>query len=318
MFPKNGRDLETLSKNADLAMYAAKVSGRNKYCLFTEEMQVQSARHLTLLTELRHALARDQFSVCYQAQVSVVEGRIVGAEALLRWQHPDLGPISPTEFIPICEESGLIIEIGEWVIRQAVRHANIWIAKGNDPIVVSVNLSPAQFRQQNLPDVVTSILKEEGLSPDYLEFELTETLVMHDAQKAIEIIETFATRGLRFSIDDFGTGYSCLSYLKKFRVSKLKIDQSFVRDIEGKEEDRALVKAIIQIAHSLGMATIAEGVETQEQLSFLSLQGCVEFQGYLINKPMGCRDFECLLEKSKERWLSHPKVLPHKFELIDT
>jgi EAL domain-containing protein (putative c-di-GMP-specific phosphodiesterase class I) len=286
MFPSNGSDLEMLSRNADLAMYAAKSTGRNKYSCFTDEMEIQSARHLTLLSDLRHALEKNQFSLFYQAQASVLEGRIVGAEALLRWHHPDLGPISPAEFIPICEESGLIVEIGEWVIRQAARHANTWIVKGLDPIVVSVNLSAAQFRQYDLPEVVSLILGEEGLSPDYLQFELTESLAMHDAKKAIETIELFAAKGLKLSIDDFGTGYSCLSYLKKFKVSKLKIDQSFVHDIGGMDEDRTIVKAIIQMAHSLGMATIAEGVETQEQLAFLSLHGCAEFQGYLINRPM--------------------------------
>lgn len=302
IFPTDGDDMATLYRNADAAMYQAKQAGRNRFCYFTAQMQAQSVRHIKLASALRHALERNQFSLCYQAQVSIEEGRIVGAEALLRWNHPELGSVSPQEFIPVCEEVGLIGEIGEWVIRQAARHANIWIAKGLGPIVVSVNLSAAQFHAQDLPMIVSTILAEEGLSPEYLEFELTESLAMNDPVTAILTMDAFAQKGLKMSIDDFGTGYSSLSYLKKFKVSKLKIDKSFVQDIADKTEDGAIVRAIIQMASSLGMMTIAEGVETHEQLTFLYENGCAEFQGYLVNKPMPPEEFEQFLRSSIHAW----------------
>ncbi len=292
LYPGDGAELETLSKSADSAMYRAKHEGRHGYCFFTAEMQIRSERHLKLVNALRQAIERDQLQIHYQPQVSVNDGRIVGAEALLHWKHPELGLISPTEFIPSAEESGLILPIGEWVLRHAVRQAKSWMQNGLTPLVMAVNLSVVQFRHPDLPNLITRILDEEGLLPEYLELELTEGVAMHDPQKAIAVMNKLHERGVRMSIDDFGTGYSSLSHLKKFKVYKLKIDQSFVHDISTDPEDRAIVSAIINMAKSLGLQTIAEGVETAGQLEFLQEQGCDELQGYYYCKPLPPDQFE--------------------------
>ncbi len=286
VYPMDGSDHETLSKNADTAMYRAKQEGRNTYAFFTEEIQVHLTRTLQLANALHHALERHQLYVVYQPQVSIVDECILGAEALLRWEHPELGTISPNEFIPIAEDNGLILSIGEWVLRTAVRQAKIWQKSGLPPIVVAVNLSAVQFRHPNLPDLVTQILDEEGLLPEYLEIELTEGMAMHDPQSAIAIMKNLHERGIRMSIDDFGTGYSSLAYLKKFKVYKLKIDKSFVDDITTDPDDKAIVSAIISMAHNLGLQTIAEGVETVQQREYLFQLGCNEVQGYYYSKPL--------------------------------
>ncbi|WP_218568599.1 bifunctional diguanylate cyclase/phosphodiesterase [Pseudomonas sp. 2FG] len=291
LYPSDGTDLETLSKNADAAMYRVKQEGRHGYRFFTAEMQVHSARHLQLANALHQALEHDQLQVHYQPQVSMRDGRIVGAEALLRWTHPELGSVSPAEFIPAAEDSGLILPIGEWVLRHAARQAKLWMQEGLAPLVMAVNLSAVQFRHPDLPNLVTRILDEEGLAPEYLELELTEGVAMHDPQGAIAMMNKLHERGVRMSIDDFGTGYSSLSHLKKFKVYKLKIDQSFVRDISTDPEDKAIVAAIINMAKSLGLQTIAEGVETAGQLAFLREQGCDEMQGYYFSKPLSAAQF---------------------------
>ncbi|HEY3431349.1 MAG TPA: EAL domain-containing protein [Rhodocyclaceae bacterium] len=298
LYPDDGGDLETLSKSADAAMYRAKQQGRNGYCFFTAEMQEYSARHLLLVNALRQALEQDQLRVHYQPQVSMQSDHVVGAEALLRWTHPDLGPISPAEFIPAAEDSGLILPIGEWVLRQAVRQAKQWLHEGLAPLIMAVNLSAVQFRHPDLPNLVSRILEEEGLPPEYLELELTEGVAMHDPQGAITVMNNLHERGVRMSIDDFGTGYSSLSHLKKFKVYKLKIDQSFVRDISTDPEDKAIVSAIINMAKSLGLQTIAEGVETAGQLAFLREQGCDEMQGYYYSRPVPADQFKALLTKA--------------------
>ncbi len=292
LYPGDGTDLETLFRRADTAMYRAKQEGRHAYRFFTAEMQARSARHLQLVSALRHALERQQFEVHYQPQVCMRHGRIVGAEALLRWTHPELGSVSPAEFIPAAEDSGLILPIGEWVLRQAVQQARRWLQSGLDPLIIAVNLSAVQFRQTDLPALVSRIIDEEGLPPEYLELELTEGVAMHDPQSAIAVMNDLHERGVRMSIDDFGTGYSSLSHLKKFKIYKLKIDQSFVRDISTDPEDKAIVGAIINMARSLGLQTIAEGVETVGQLSFLREQGCDEMQGYYFSKPLPADRFE--------------------------
>ncbi|MDO9424412.1 MAG: EAL domain-containing protein [Methylobacter sp.] len=297
LYPADGGDLETLSKSADAAMYRAKQEGRQCYRFFTQEMQVRSARNLQLVNALHHALERKQLQVYYQPQVSMRDGRIIGAEALLRWQHPELGMVSPAEFIPVAEGSGLILPIGEWVLRCAVRQAKTWMDNGFGPLIMAVNLSAVQFRHPDLPELVTRILDEEGLPPEYLELELTEGVAMHNPQGVIAVMNNLHERGVRMSIDDFGTGYSSLSYLKKFKVYKLKIDQSFVRDIGTDPEDKAIVSAIINLAKSLGLQTIAEGVETPGQLAFLREQGCDEMQGYLFSKPVPIEQFEALLRR---------------------
>lgn len=298
LYPNDGTDFETLYKNADTAMYRAKHEGRNGYCFFTNEMQEHSARNLELSNALRHALEKNQFQLHYQPQISSKDGKIIGAEALLRWHHPDHGNISPLEFIPILEENGLILLIGEWVLRTAVSQAKEWMEQGSQPIIMAVNISAVQFRHLSLPDTVSSILRDVGLSPEYLELELTESVAMHDPQKAIDVMNNLHDRGIRMSIDDFGTGYSSLSHLKKFKVYKLKIDQSFVRDITIDQEDKAIVSAIISMAKRLGLQTIAEGVETAEQLEYLQQEGCDEIQGYFYSKPLSAKEFEIFRDKN--------------------
>jgi EAL domain-containing protein (putative c-di-GMP-specific phosphodiesterase class I) len=264
-------------------------------------MQARSTRNLQLVNALRHALERDQIYIHYQPQVDLHDGHIIGAEALLRWQHPEFGAVSPAEFIPVAEGSGLILPLGEWVLRCAVRQAKDWIDKGFAPLTIAVNISAVQFRHPDLPELITRILAEEGLPPEYLELELTEGVAMHSPQGAIAVMDSLHKRGVRMSIDDFGTGYSSLSYLKKFNVYKLKIDQSFVRDITTDPEDKAIVKAIISLAKSLGLQTIAEGVETADQQAFLREQGCDEMQGYLFSKPVSIEQFELLLRSECQK-----------------
>ncbi len=286
LYPDDGVNLETLSRSADSAMYRAKEDGRDNYRFFMEEMQVRSSRNLQLNNALRHALKLGQLYLHYQPQVCINDGHIIGVEALLRWQHPELGSVSPSEFIPIAEDNGLILPIGEWILRTAIRQAKSWIDSGLPPIVMAINLSAVQFRHPSIGDLITDILNEMDLPPQYLEVELTEGVAMHDPQAVITIMNNLHERGIRMSIDDFGTGYSSLSYLKKFKVYKLKIDQSFVRDISTDSEDKAIVAAIINMAHSLGLKTIAEGVETAEQLEYLRDQGCDEIQGYYFSRPV--------------------------------
>jgi len=292
LYPNDGLDFDTLYKNADTAMYRAKKEGRNGFYFFTDEMQKNSIRHLELSNALRHALERNQFQLHYQPQFSTEKRTIIGAEALLRWHHPEFGNISPAEFVPMAEENGTILSIGEWVLRKAVKSAKEWMDQGMEPIIMAVNLSAIQFRTRNLPDLVANILKETGLPPEYLELELTEGVAMQDPQRAISMMNEIHSKGVRMSIDDFGTGYSSLSYLKKFNIYKLKIDQSFIRDINVDPEDKAIVAAIISMAKSLGFQTIAEGVETIGQLDYLHEQGCDEIQGYYFSKPLPIEEFE--------------------------
>ncbi len=292
LYPNDGTDFETLYKNADTAMYCAKQEGRNGYSFFTKEMQEHSARNLELNNALRHALEKNQFQLHYQPQISAKNGEIIGAEALLRWHHPEYGNISPVEFIPILEENGLILQIGEWVLSTAISQAKTWMEQGNKPIIIAVNLSAVQFRHLSLLTTISTIIEETGLPPQYLELELTESVAMHDPQKAINIMNDLHDLGVRMSIDDFGTGYSSLSYLKKFKIYKLKIDQSFIRDINIDKEDKAIVSAIISMAKRLGLQTIAEGVETIGQLEYLQEEGCDEIQGYFYSKPLPAKAFE--------------------------
>lgn len=292
IYPNDGEDFATLLQCADVAMYRAKQEGRNDYFFFTPEMQARSARNLQLENALRRALEFSQFQLHYQPQVSLTDGRTIGAEVLLRWQHPELGMIPPAEFIPVAESCGLILPIGEWVLRTAVGQLKTWMDVGIPPFIIAVNLSAVQFRHRNLPELVTQILDEMKLPPQYLELELTEGVAMGDPLGAIAVMNDLHERGIRMSIDDFGTGYSSLSYLKRFKVYKLKIDQSFVRNITEDPEDKAIVGAIISLASSLGMKTIAEGVETEGQLAFLREGGCDEVQGYYFSKPLPVEQME--------------------------
>ncbi len=297
LYPYDGENFDTLLKNADTAMYQTKRFSRNAFQFFTPEMQLNSARDLQLENAMRYALQRNELQLYYQPQISTQEGKIIGAEALLRWTHPELGVISPGEFIPIAENSGQIIQIGEWVLRTAVHQMKEWKDKGFGPLVIAVNLSAVQFQQSNLIELVTNILDEAELPHEYLELELTEAITMNDPQSAIDIMNKLHAKGIRMSIDDFGTGYSSLSYLKQFKIYKLKIDQSFIRNIADDSEDQAIVRAIIEMAKSLGMQTIAEGVETAEQLAFLHKNNCDEIQGYYYSKPLPSDAFEAFVQK---------------------
>jgi diguanylate cyclase (GGDEF)-like protein/PAS domain S-box-containing protein len=292
IYPDDGTDVESLSRSADTAMYLAKNDGRNDYRFFTADMQMHAARNLQLVHGLRNALELGQLEVYYQPQISIKTQKMVGVEALLRWQHPEFGLISPTEFIPVAEASGLILPIGEWVMRTAVKQLKQWIEVGYLPFVVAVNLSAIQFRDKKLTKMVKNILSETGLPAEYLELELTEGIAMSNPLEVIKVINELDAEGINISIDDFGTGYSSLSYLKQFKVYKLKIDQSFVHDINTDMEDRAIVLAIINMADSLGLKTIAEGVETIDQLTFLQEQGCDEVQGYFYCKPLPAKEVE--------------------------
>ncbi|MDX8380347.1 MAG: EAL domain-containing protein [Gallionella sp.] len=298
IFPDDGEDFETLSKSANTAMTRVKQEGRNNFRFFTPQMQAHSARSIELANSLRYALLHNELSLHYQPQIAMQGGHIIGAEALLRWHHPLLGKISPAEFIPIAEDSGQIIHIGAWVLRTAVIQLKAWMESGLPPMTIAVNLSAVQFHQANIAGVIMDILDDAGLSSEYLELELTEAVAMNDPKEAIEIMDSLYERGIRMSIDDFGTGYSSLSYLKKFNVYKLKIDQSFVRDISDDPDDKAIVTAIINMASSLGIQTIAEGVETVEQLDFLREHGCDEVQGYFFSKPLPAEQFEVFVKNS--------------------
>jgi len=292
LYPQDGADLDALSKSADAAMYRAKADGRNGYRFYTAQIQADSDRILLLDNALRRALERHQLALHFQPQISLISGQIIGAEALLRWTHPELGAVSPSEFIPIAEANGLILPIGEWVMRTATQQLSNWIARGMAPITMAVNLSALQFRLPNMPQLVSRILLDAALPPELLEIELTEGVAMTHPLEAVAVMNELHQRGVRMAIDDFGTGYSSLSYLKAFQVYKLKIDQSFVRDITEDTDDKAIVGAIISMASSLGLQTIAEGVETEGQLEYLRAQGCHEAQGYYFSRPLTAQAFE--------------------------
>lgn len=285
IYPEDGLDPETLLKNADQAMYAAKEKGKNMYQFYASEMDEAFSNKLILESMMRRALEQGEFELYYQPRMNVRSGTISGLEALIRWKHPERGWISPTDFIPLAEETGLINPIGEWVMFTACAQNKAWQDAGYPPFSVSVNLSVRQFREQNLIELIPRILQETGLEPRYLELEITENLSMHHMEYVLSILQEIKRLGVKISLDDFGTGYSSLSYLKQFPIDHLKIDQSFIRDIQHHREDHSIVKAIIDMAHTLGMIVVAEGVETEAQSSLLREMQCDEIQGFLISKP---------------------------------
>ncbi|MBK4734477.1 EAL domain-containing protein [Noviherbaspirillum sp. DKR-6] len=295
LYPEDGGTLRELMSNADSAMYHAKRMGRGNYQFFTPEMNAAASARLALEKALRRALDQREFELHYQPKVDVKSGQVLGMEALLRWRHPERGLVPPAEFIPLAEEIGLIGPIGAWVLETACRQNRDWQQQGLPKLRVAVNLSAVQFRQQNLPEFVAGVLKDVGLDASCLELEVTESVVMHNAKEAAQILEKLHAQGIHISIDDFGTGYSSLSYLKQFRLDTLKIDRSFVRDISSDADDAAIVRSVIALAHSLRLGVIAEGVETSEQLAFLESLDCDEYQGYLRSKPLSVPDFEAFL-----------------------
>ncbi|OES46320.1 bifunctional diguanylate cyclase/phosphodiesterase [Domibacillus iocasae] len=292
IYPIDSNNIENAIKSADIAMYRAKEQGRNNHQFYTSDMNELLKRKVILENAMRHAIERNEFSLFYQPKVNTDTGAITGNEALIRWNHPSLGMISPAEFIPLAEETGLIVSIGEWVLRTACKQTREWQKAGFSEIGISVNLSPRQFQQANLIETVSEVLKETGLEPQYVELEITESIAMFNEEYVIAKLNEVKALGVKVAIDDFGTGYSSLSYLKNFPFNTLKIDKSFVQDIEVKSGDIKIINTIIAMAHNLKVNVIAEGVETEEQLQFLKRQKCNEIQGYLFSKPLSVEQFE--------------------------
>ncbi len=296
VYPMDGEDSHTLLKHADLAMYQAKELDRNNFQFFSREMNIKVLERMMLENSMRRALDKEEFFLVYQPQVDARSGRIVGMEALLRWQHPDLGLLSPDKFIFLAEETGFILQLGEWVLREACRQNREWQERGLPPVRMAVNLSAKQFGQYHLDEMIAATLMETGLSPEWLELEITESAVMKNAEQNISILRTMKDMGVTLAIDDFGTGYSSLSYLKHFPINRLKIDRSFVRDITSNTDDAAIAEIIIAMAQTLKLNVIAEGVETRAQMEFLSFHNCVEMQGYLFSRPVRSEQFAELLQ----------------------
>lgn len=286
IYPNDGTSLEDLLKNADMAMYKAKRSGGGVYQYFTQEMNLEAHEHIRLEAALRKAIANNEFVLHYQPKLNLNDGKITGVEALIRWDSPEHGMVSPAKFIPLAEETGLIMQIGEWALREACRTCKSWLDEGYDPIVVAVNLSPKQFRHQDIAQLVAQVLQSTQLDAKYLELEITETAVMDNVEAAINRLNDIQQMGVSISVDDFGTGYTSISYLKQFPVKVLKIDQSFIKGIPDSQNDIAITSAVIALAHSLSMKVVAEGVETVEQLQYLADHNCDMIQGYYISRPL--------------------------------
>jgi diguanylate cyclase (GGDEF)-like protein len=286
MYPADGSDVQTLTKNADMAMYLAKEDGKNGFRFFTKEVKIQSIERLTLESALRRALERDQFTLHYQPKVDMATGQITGVEALLRWTHPDLGVLPPAQFIPLAEETGLIVPIGRWVLKEACAQNMAWQRCGLRPLSMAVNLSPRQFVDEHLLQDIDEALATSGMSAVLLQLEVTESMVMRNVSRAVKVLDAIQRRGIRLAIDDFGTGYSSMSLMKQFPIDTIKIDRSFVRDLPDDSEDRAIAQAIISMGKALGLTVVAEGVETAEQEIFLRDHACDEMQGFLFSKPL--------------------------------
>ena len=298
MYPSDGLDAQTLTKNADMAMYLAKEDGKNAFRFFSKEIKAQSIERLTLESALRRALEREQFSLHYQPKIDMTSGQITGVEALLRWAHPELGLVSPAQFIPLAEETGLIVPIGRWVLKEACAQNMAWQRHGLRPVTIAVNLSPRQFADGQLLHDVDEALLASGMSPVLLQLEVTESMVMRNVPRAIRVLDAIQSRGIRLAIDDFGTGYSSMSLMKQFPIDTIKIDRSFVRDLADDSEDQAIAQAIISMGKALGMTVVAEGVETVEQREFLRAHACDEMQGYLFSKPLPPRELAELLRST--------------------
>jgi diguanylate cyclase (GGDEF)-like protein len=299
LYPDDGEDAPTLLKNAGAALYRAKEQGGNNYQFYTTGINAKALKRLTLESSLRRALERSEFEVYYQPQIDINTMQVVGMEALVRWQHPELGLLPPAEFVPVAEDTGLLVLINEWVLQIACDQCSTWQENGLGPLSVAVNLSAHQFQQKSLPEAVARILRETGLSSQHLELELTESSIMKNTESAVKTLGELKEMGVSIAIDDFGTGYSSLGYLKRLPIDKLKIDRVFVRDVTTDPNDAALVMAIIALAHNLRLKVLAEGVETEEQLRFLHLLRCDEWQGYLYSAPLPAEVFKQLLIDSR-------------------
>jgi diguanylate cyclase (GGDEF)-like protein/PAS domain S-box-containing protein len=295
-YPDDGHDAQSLLKAADIAMYRAKEAGKNNFQYYSPQMNVHSFERLTMEANLRRALERGEFLLHYQPKIDLRTGALSGAEALIRWQHPDMGLVSPMQFIPLAEETGLIVPIGAWVLRTACAQARTWQELGFQSLRMAVNISSRQFKQAGMLDEVVDVLDQTGLDPDLLELEITESMLMDDDPKKTEaLLNELKAIGIHLAIDDFGTGYSSLAYLKRFPVSTLKIDRSFVKDVPLDADDVAITLAIVGLAHNLRIRVTAEGVETEAQRAFLRRHGCDEIQGYLVGRPLPVEEFEKLL-----------------------
>jgi diguanylate cyclase (GGDEF)-like protein/PAS domain S-box-containing protein len=316
VYPEDGVDAETLVKNADTAMYQAKESGRQGFRFFKPEMNIRAVERQSIEEHLRHALERQEFAVYYQPKIDLKTGKIAGAEALLRWTHPTRGAVSPAQFIPVAEDCGLIVPIGRWVLRQACQQAQAWIAEGLPLATMAVNISAMEFRSDNFLEHVFTTLEETGLDPKFLELELTESVLMKQAEVAESILKTLRAAGVRLAVDDFGTGYSSLSYLRKFPVDILKIDQSFVRQIHTVSGGATIVTAIISMGRSLNLRVVAEGVETLEELTFLQAHQCDEVQGYYFSRPVDSGQFAGLLATGIKKLSSYCAARGEKALLI--
>jgi diguanylate cyclase (GGDEF)-like protein len=305
IYPEDGLDAETLIKHADTAMYRAKDNGRNTYAFFEQEMTARAIARQSIEASLRLALERQEFVLLYQPKINLLSGTIVGIEALVRWQHPQRGLLEPAQFVPIAEDSGLILPIGRWVLREACLQSRAWQDAGLPPIPIAVNTSALEFRAGDFVEYLRATLEASRLEPRYLELELTESVLMRDAASADSVLHALAGLGVRLAVDDFGTGYSSLSYLRQFPINTLKIDQSFVNQITRNPDDATLVSAVISMGKSLKQRVIAEGVETAEQAAFLLAQHCDEGQGYFFGRPVGAEALAILLQTGVSPALPH-------------
>ncbi len=299
-YPQDGQDEQTLTKNADIAMYQAKQEGKNNFQFYSEELNANSLERLALESSLRRALENEEFLLHYQAERDIASGQITGMEALLRWQHPDLGTVAPMQFIPLAEETGLIVPIGKWVLKTACAQNVAWQKQGLPHLNMAINMTTGQFLDEHLLQDIAAILKETGMDAHLLELEITEGLLMHDVEKTLRVLTGLRDMGVRIAIDDFGTGYSSLSTLKQFPLDTIKIDRSLAHDANSAPEDRGLTEAIIGMGKSLSLTVIAQGVETKEQADYLRDHSCDEFQGFYFNKPMPAKEFTKVLAEGKK------------------
>jgi EAL domain-containing protein (putative c-di-GMP-specific phosphodiesterase class I) len=297
MYPDDGEDSQTLLRNADIAMYRAKDFGKNNFKFYSDDMSVRAFERLTLENSLRHALDREEFRLYYQPQINIDSGKITGVEALLRWQHPDFGIVSPSDFVPLLEETGLIVGVGEWILQTACAHLAAWRKNGQNQLRLAINLSARQFNEPAFEHDIHRIIKDYSLDPTRIELEMTESVFMRNARSTTFAFNYLHGMGIRLALDDFGTGYSSLSYLKRFPIDTLKIDRTFVRDVTEDADDAALTSAIIVMAQSLGLNVVAEGVETEAQLEFLRKRGCKNVQGYLFSDPLSVEEMTVCLDQ---------------------